>query len=258
MSQIKGTMTLLSANVVAFLAVVVVNALAGSTKLLNDRNTAGVSALYPSLITPAGFTFAIWGIIYALLFVFVVFQLLPGHRQDVFHSQVGYLFVLSSVFNIIWLFLWQYDYIAESVLLMFALLASLIAIYLRLRIGKSEVPLGEKLSVHLPFSVYLGWITIASIANVASALVSVKWNGFGISATTWAVLVLAIALIITLAVLATRRDVAYGLVIIWALLGIIANQGKHPDVATTAEVASIITLIAVITVVLVSRLKHAN
>lgn len=251
-------MILLITNVVSFLAVVVVNTLAGSTTLLNNRNTANVSALYPSLITPAGFTFAIWGIIYALLFVFVVFQLLPGHRQDAFHSQVGYLFALSSVFNIMWLFLWQYDYIAESVVLMFALLASLIAIYLRLRIGKSEVPLGEKLSVHLPFSVYLGWITVASIANVASALVSVNWDDFGISETTWAVLVLAVALIIALAVLATRRDVAYDLVITWALLGIMANQGEHPDVATTAEVASIITLIAVIAVVLVSRLKHAS
>lgn len=251
-------MILLIANVVAFLAVVVVNTLAGSTTLLNNRNTADVSALYPSLITPAGFTFAIWGIIYALLFVFAVFQFLPGHRQDAFHIQVGYLFSLSSVFNIMWLFLWQYDYIVESVVLMFALLASLIAIYLRLRIGKSKVPLGEKLAVHLPFSVYLGWITIASIANAASALVSVNWDGFGISEATWAVFVLAIALIITLAVLATRRDVAYGLVIIWALLGIAANQGEHLNVATTAEIASIITLIAVIAVVLVSRLKHTS
>lgn len=132
------------ANAVAFVTVVVVNALAGSTTLLNNRSTADVSAAYPTLITPAGFTFSIWGIIYILLFAFVVFQLLPRHRQDPFNEQVSYLFIVSSVFNIVWLFLWQYDYITVSVPVIFALLASLVAVYLRLHVGKSKAPLNEK------------------------------------------------------------------------------------------------------------------
>ncbi|MDH5635644.1 MAG: tryptophan-rich sensory protein [Candidatus Bathyarchaeota archaeon] len=257
MSQIKGNMALQIFNVVAFLALVIVNGLA-TTTLLNGRTTAEVSGLYPTLITPAGFTFSIWGIIYVLLLVFVVFQLLPRHRQDAFHGQIGYLFALSSVFNVVWLFLWQHDYITVSVALMFALLTSLVAIYLRLQIGKSKVPFREKLCVHLPFSVYLGWITVASIANVATALVSVNWDGFGISEATWAVLVIAIALIVTLAVLATKRDIAYGLVIIWALAGITVNQSGNPDVVTTAEVSAIITAIAIIVVGLASKLKRTN
>jgi len=257
MTQTKNVTTLQVVNVVAFLAVVIVNGLA-TTTLLNGRTTAEVSGFYPTLITPAGFTFSIWGIIYVLLLVFVVFQLLPRHRQDAFHRQISYLFALSSVFNIVWLFLWQYDYITVTVALMFALLASLVAIYLRLQIGKSKAPLREKLCVHLPFSVYLGWITVASIANVATALVSVNWDGFGISEATWAVLVIAIALMITLAVLATRRDSAYGLVIIWALTGIAVNQSGNPEVVTTAEISAIITVIAIIVVGLVSKLKRTD
>lgn len=256
MSQMKSNIALQVVNVFAFLAVVVVNALA-TTTLLNGRTTAEVSGLYPTLITPAGFTFSIWGIIYVLLLVFVVFQLLPRHRKDAFHKQIGYLFGLSSVFNIVWLFLWQYDYITVSVALMFGLLATLIAIYLRLHIGKSKALLQEKLCVHLPFSVYLGWITVASIANAATALVSVHWDGFGISEADWAVLVIAVALIITLATLATRRDMAYGLVIIWALAGIIVNQTGNPNVAMIAEASAIIIAVAITIVAVASRLKRA-
>ncbi|MGD0395286.1 MAG: hypothetical protein ABSB26_00050 [Nitrososphaerales archaeon] len=231
---------------------IVTNAIAGGTKLLNDQNTADVSAAHSRLVTPAGFTFSIWGVIYVLLFVFIVFQLLPRHRQDSFNSQVGYLFMLSSIFNIGWLFLWQYDYIATSVPMIFALLASLIAIYLRLHIGKSQVSLKENLSVHLPFSVYLGWITIATIADVAAAL-PLNWNGFGVSPTAWALVVIVLALMITLAVLGTRRDLAYGLVVVWALIGIAANQGWYGQVAATAEGGDIVAGIAVVAAALWAR-----
>lgn len=220
---------------------------------MNGQNTADISAAHPTLVTPAGFTFSIWGVIYVLLFVFILFQLLPRHRQDSFNSQVSYLFILSSIFNIAWLFLWQYDYIVASVPMILALLASLIVIYLRLHIGRSQVPLKEKLSVHLPFSVYLGWITMASIADAAAALVSVNWDGFGVSPTIWALVVIVVALMITLTVLETRRDVAYGLVIVWALVGIAAGQGGHPEVVITAEGGAIVAGIAVVAVALVSR-----
>ncbi len=235
-------------NALAFVAVVVVNALAGGTKLLNGRNTADVSAAYPTLITPAGFTFSIWGVIYVLLFAFIFFQLVPRHREDSFNGRVSYLFILSSVFNIAWLFLWQYDYIVASVPLIFGLLASLIAIYLRLDVGRSKAPRGEKIWVHLPFSVYLGWITIASIADVSSALVSLNWGGWGIAPAAWAELVIVVALIITLAVLGTRRDIAYGLVVVWALAGITANQGGHPQVALATEASAAIVAAAILVV----------
>jgi len=227
-------------NAVAFGAVILVNALAGSTTLIGGRNTADVSAAFPTLITPAGFTFSIWGVIYALLAAFVIFQFLPRHRQDPFNKQVGYFFILSSLFNIVWLFLWQNEYVVASVLVIFALFVSLAITYLRLNVGRAEAPRGERVCVHLPFSVYLGWITIASIADVSAGLVSISWTGLGLPPTEWAQLVVIVALAITLTVLGTRRDPAYGLVIVWALVGITANQLGHPGVVLVTETSAVV------------------
>lgn len=164
--------------------------------------------------------------------------------------------MLSGLLNVLWLFLWHYDQIALSVLLMFALLATLIAIYLRLQIGRSTLPLKEKLCVHLPFSVYLGWITVATIANVATALTAINWDGFGISNETWAVLAIIVALAITLTVIITRRDVAYSLVLIWALVGIIAKQTENQGVVITAAASAIIIFVALVAMTVGSRLKR--
>ena len=243
-------------NIVAFVLTLLVNGLAGSTTILGGKNTAQISNANPTLITPAGYVFSIWGIIYILLGIFIVFQVLPSERGKDFQKRIGWLFVLSSLLNITWLFLWQFEYLSLSVVLMFLLLASLILIYTRLNIGKARVPLREKLAVHLPFSVYLGWITIASIANVATTLVSVNWDGFGISQETWAILVLVIALLITLLVTATRRDVAYGLVVIWALLGIAVNQSLNSNIVMTTEIGAVVVAVALASSILYSRLKR--
>lgn len=243
-------------NIVVFGVIVAVNALAGSTTLLNGRTSADVSDLYPTLITPAGYTFSIWGLIYTLLLVFTVYQALPRSREKPFLRRVSFLFGLSGILNVLWLFLWHYDMITPSVVLMFALLATLIAIYLRLNIGRADVPLREKVCVHMPFSVYLGWITVATIANVAVALTSIGWGGGGIDSVTWALLVIVVALLITLAVIATRKDAAYSLVIAWALGGISAKQIENQTIVLTAEVSIAIVLIAIVVMALVSRLKQ--
>ena len=243
-------------NTIAFVLTVLVNGLAGSTTLLGGRFTAEISDMYPTLITPAGYVFSIWGVIYILLGIFVVFQALPSEKGKDYQNRIGWLFVLSSLLNIFWLFLWQYEYLSLSVVLMFLLLATLIAIYLRLNIGKSAVSLREKLAVHLPFSVYLGWITIASIANVAVFLVSENWDGFGISQETWATLIIIIALLITLLVIVTRRDVAYGLVIIWALVGIAVKQSENLNIVVVAEISAIIIAVVLVAAILVMRLRR--
>ena len=242
------------ANAIAFALTVLVNGLAGSTTILGGKLTSQISDANATLITPAGYVFSIWGIIYILLGIFVVFQALPSQTGKDRQASIGWLFVLSSLLNIAWLFLWQFEYLSLSVVLMFLLLATLIAIYLRLNIGKSKVSLREKLAVHVPFSVYLGWITIASIANVAVTLVSVKWDGFGISQETWATLIIIIALLITLLVIATRKDVAYGLVIIWALVGIAVKQSGNQNIVMIAESGAIIVAIALAASILLARL----
>jgi benzodiazapine receptor len=255
MSDSKKAILLQSLNVLAFAITVVVNGLASSLAL-NGRTTAEVSDMYFTLVTPAGYVFSIWGVIYTLLLVFVVFQALPSQREKPFLKQISGLFVLGSIFNVVWLFLWHYDQIVLSVVLMFALLATLIAVYLRLGIGKTSVTVKERAMVHLPFSVYLGWITVASIANVASALVSVGWNGFGLADETWAVLVIAVALLITLAVIATRKDVAYSLVLIWALVGIAVNQSAYQNIVLAASTSAVIIAVALAAVLAASRLKR--
>ena len=242
-------------NILSFVATVIVNGLAGSTTILGGKNTADISDAFPTLITPAGYVFSIWGIIYVLLGVYVVFQALPSQKGAKYTERIGWLFILSSLLNIVWLFLWQYEYLAVSTVVMFLLLASLLAIYLRLNVGKSPVPLREKLAVHVPFSVYLGWITIASIANVAVTLVSLNWDGLGIAAETWAMLVISVALLIAVLVVFTRKDIAYGLVIIWALIGISVNQSGYQNIVLITEVSAVIVAVALVAAILLTRFR---
>ena len=244
-------------NIIAFILTVIVNGLAGSTTVLAGKNTAEISNMNPTLITPAGYVFSIWGIIYVLLGAFVIFQALPSQKESDFHKKIGWLFVLSCLLNIVWLFLWQYEYLSFSLVLMFLLLATLGAVYTRLDIGKTSVNIREKLAVHLPFSVYFGWITIASIANVSVFLVSVGWDSFGISSEIWAILIILIALLLILIVVATRKDAAYGLVGIWAFIGIALNQSGNPNIVMMLEVGAAIIAITIAARLLLAMMKRS-
>jgi hypothetical protein len=210
-----------------FLGTVVVNALANILPI-NNRTTGELSDLYPNLFVPAGLTFAIWGLIYVLLAIFVIYQLRPPIRRDAqkiaFVQKIGPLFFISCLANIGWIFAWHYEIVPLSLVLMLILLGCLIAIYLRLNIGKSEATKSEKYSVHLPFSVYLGWITIATIANVTALLVDINWNTWGLGEQFWAVAVIIVGIAIALSVLFTRKDIYYCLVVDWALLGILIKR----------------------------------
>jgi hypothetical protein len=251
----SNTAVLRAANIAAFIITVIVNSIAGSTTLIGGVQTADVSNKYPTLVTPAGFTFAIWGIIYVLLGVFVVYQALPKQRSSGYIERISWLFVLSSIFNITWIFAWQYEILWLSVVLILGFLLTLIAIYLRLNIGKSKVPLGERLAVHLPFSVYLGWISIATIADISLTLVAYGWDGFGVAPEIWALIVIAVALVLTMLMLGIRKDIAYALVVIWALVGISANQ-TNTNVVLATQVGAAIAAIALLATVAVVALKR--
>jgi len=235
-------------NILAWTLMITVNGLAGNTAILGGKTTGEISNANPTLITPAGYAFAIWGVIYILLGVFVVYQALPHVRDRPFQKNIGWLFMLSSASNILWLFAWQYEYLVVSVVIMFVLLAVLITIYVRLNVGRAKLGWGERLMVHLPFSVYLGWITVAAIVNVAATLVSIGWDGFGIEPELWAVLMILVATTIAILVAVTRRDVAYELVIIWALVGIGVNQSSNQVVVFIIS----ISIAAVVAALIVS------
>jgi len=237
-------------NVLAVVAVIVVNWLANALPI-NGQTQAEISDRFDVFFVPAGYAFSIWGLIFLGLIAFAVYQALPAQRENARLRRVGYLFALSCVANISWLFLWHYEVFVLTLVAMLALLLLLIASYLRLDIGRAQVGGVERWLVDVPFSVYLGWITVATIANVTVVLDYLGWNGWGISPQVWTVIMLFAGLVIATAMSLTRGDVAYSLVLIWAYVGIAVKHGDTPVVAVTAWVtAALIGLMLVIGVLL--------
>jgi hypothetical protein len=229
--------------ILALAATIIVNALANSLPI-NNQTTGEISDRFPVYFVPAGYVFAIWALIYLGLIIYAVYQALPAQKANPRLRSTGWLFVLSSVANIIWLFLWHYNQFTLSVIAMLFVLVPLIMIYLRLGIGRRDVPRSEKLSVQLPFSIYLGWITVATIANVTVALYDLGWNGTPLAPQVWAAVMLAAAALITAAVLYTRRDIAYALVIVWAAVGIaVKHSGTTPVPEAAWITAALVTLL---------------
>ena len=249
----SGRRILPGVNVFTTVLTIIVNALS-NTPLLGEKSVGEISDAYPTLFTPAGYVFAIWGVIYALLMVFTIYQALPGQRGKGFTERIGYFYLVSGLANSVWIVLWVREAIVASTGMMFVLLASLLAIYRYLNIGRAPVPLKERLAVHLPFSVYLGWITVAAIANVAASLVAIRWGGGGIPPEQWTVLMIGVAVLVAAIVTWTRGDIAYSLVIIWALVGILLKQQETPNVVTTAGIgAAVVGLVASIQAVAAYR-----
>ena len=231
-------------NIVGFVAVVVVNALA-TTIPLGGMTTGALSDLYPNLFVPAGLTFSIWGVIYLLLGIFVVYSLIFSARKaepsNSFIEKVGVLFAVTCAANIGWIFSWQYRVLPLSLICMVILLLSLIIIYNRLNIGRSRAASSEKYLVHLPMSIYLGWISIATIANVTALLVYYKWNRFGIDEQIWTVIMIAIGILLGVVALFYKRDIFYALIVDWAVLGILLKRmASDPSRTQGVIIASIV------------------
>ncbi|WP_432560681.1 TspO/MBR family protein [Granulicoccus sp. GXG6511] len=253
--------------VVTYVAMIAVNALANALPI-NGRTTGGVSDAYPNLFAPAGLTFSIWGVIYLLLGLHVLYQLGLFRGSDTSDrsgllNRVGVLFSATSVANVSWILAWHYDLIGLSTVLLATMLVLLIVIT-RTILG-ADLSTRERLLVRLPFSVYFGWITVATIANITVWLVSVGWNGFGISDATWAVIIIAVGAIIGTAVILRDRDIAYGLVFVWAYLGITIKHlsaagfdGDYPQVITTALIGIAAFVAAAVIVLLRRRARSAH
>jgi hypothetical protein len=210
-----------------------VNILA-NTLPLNGQNTGEISDRFDVYFVPAGYVFSIWFLIYLALIGYSVYQALPSQRDNPRLRRTGYLYVLSCIANVAWLFLWHYEYFALTLVAMVALLLLLIAIYLRLGTGRTSVSSAETWLVRGPFSIYLGWITVATISNATSLLDYWNWNGWGLSAELWAVIILVTGAIIASAMSLTRGDIAYILVIVWAYLGVAIKNGDTPLITILA------------------------
>lgn len=227
-----------------FAAMITVNALANILPI-NGLGTGDVSDSYPNLFAPAGLTFAIWGVIYVLLAGHTLYQLglfrTMELGNDALLLKVGRMFALTSLANSAWIFAWHYRLILLSMILMLILLFGLM--YIATAIHASDLTGRERLFVRLPFSVYFGWITVATIANATTLLVDLKWDGFGIPESTWTIIILVVGALIGSVTALRLRDFAYGLVLIWAYAGIMLKHvtvegfaGAYPDVIITVGV----------------------
>jgi hypothetical protein len=225
-------------NVIGVIIVLVVNTLA-VTLPLNGQDTGAISDRFQVYFVPAGYVFSIWGLIYIGLIAFGVYQALPAQRDNPRLRKVGYLFFLSCLANATWLFLWHYLLFIWTVFVMLILLGLLIAIYLRLGIGRERVSLVERLTTQLTFSVYLGWISVATIANITQVLWYLGWNGEPLTAALWAVIMLAAGVVIAFIMTISRGDWAFILVLIWAYIGIAVKQAETVFVANAAWAAVI-------------------
>ncbi|MBE0601637.1 MAG: tryptophan-rich sensory protein [Firmicutes bacterium] len=193
-----------------------------TTGKINNLTAAAVSDANPTLFTPKGYTFSIWGIIYLLLFIYVLVQLFSAELgKDERQSKIAFWFIVSSAFNVGWIFAWQYGQFLVSVLVMAVLLFSLTRI-LSLVAG-TEHTLTNLFSLELPFGLYAGWITLAIIPNIAVLLLSIGWDGFGIAWFIWLIIVLLLATAIAISATRSTRNVAYPAAILWGLTGILVR-----------------------------------
>ena len=237
----------------SFIIMVAVNALANILPL-NGVQTGAVSDLYPNLFTPAPITFAIWGVIYLTLAVYVVFQLLPvrgegdASRQSMLRK-VGHMFIFTSLLNAGWIFAWHYYQMNLTMILMVLLLAGLMRIGWLLRTPHCSPK--EELALRIPFGIYFGWITVATIANASALLVSLKWDGFGLSAPLWTAIILAVGVLIAGTTMFRTHNPAYGLAVIWAFVGILIRHlspawyGGQYTLIVIAAIVSIAALLVV-------------
>ena len=234
---------------ISYLIMLATNALANILPL-NGKLTADISDAYPNLFTPAGITFSIWGVIYILLFFFTLYFLgffnkIRSRVNDEVYKRIGYLFVFSSIMNTLWLFAWHYEMLLISVFVMLALLIALIMI--NYTIMNERLNNREKFFVKLPFTVYFGWITVATIANITAYLSSINWLGFGLSENMWTIIILVVGMIIGVLAMLRFKALAYGLVLIWAYTGIFIKHfsingyaGIYPMIMVTVGLCIVV------------------
>ncbi len=243
-----------TANAISVALAITINILASALPL-NGQFTGEISDRFLVYFVPAGYVFAIWGVIYLGWIAFSIYQFLPAQRENPRLERLGYWFAISGLFNAAWLFAWHYNLFGLSVIIMLGLLGLLITSYQKLNVGRERVNPTETWSVDIPFSIYLGWISVATIANITSWLYSINWDGFGIAPQTWAVIMLLVASLLGVLMFFNRRDSAYLLVFAWSFAGIAVKQAAETMVANSAWAAAGLALILAFSAIVLRRRK---
>lgn len=233
------------AVIVGLISTLIVNGLANALPI-NGQTTGDISNRLQILFVPENYVFGIWGVIYTFLIIYTVYQALPSQKENPILRRIGWLFVLSCFGNITWLLAFHYNQFLLSMPLMLVVLFSLIGIYIRAGIGTLAVNSKDKWIIHIPFSIYLAWITVATIANATYVLYDANWDGFGIAQDIWAVVMLIVATGVVSALVLRTRDIAYTAVIVWAFIGIVIKQQAYPNVAITAGLMTVVVIAVLI------------
>ena len=222
---------------------------------LNGLTIGGISnTLFKDvLIIPANYAFAIWGLIYLGLFAFAIYQVLPSQRENLNLRKTAYLLTIASIAQSIWVYLFLSRLFVLSVIAMLLILLPLITVYLRLRNG-TPASRAEKWFIRYPISIYLGWISVATIVNIASALYINDWNGFGISPEVWTVIMVVIATFVAAIALLQRQDIAYSGVTVWALIAIAIKHWEN----STLKIVALSCTFVIIAIGLFSKLKSQS
>ena len=238
----------------AILATITINALANILPI-NGLNTGEISDSFEIFFVPAGYVFSIWSVIYLGLIAYGVYQVLPSTAENTRLSAIVLPVIVSSIANSIWIFMWHYEQFPLTLIFMVILLISLIVAYLRLETGKTQVSAQETWLVRVPFSIYLGWVSVATIANVTQVLYFLNWNGFGVRPAVWAAVMLFVGAVLAWIMALQRGDIAYLGVFIWAFIGIALKHQSTQLVAVSAWIA--VGLVAAAVVATFFRRKPA-
>lgn len=230
---------------IAVAATLVVNGLAVMLPLFG-KSTAELSDAYPTLFTPAGYVFSIWGLIYLLLIIYAVWRVLPENQNRVELQKLDPWFWLAAVMNCTWIFLWHGEILWATVIVMVVLLVSLLVLY-QLTRNAAFASKKDFWLVQVPISVYTGWISVATIANISVYLYDIRWDGFGIAAAVWAMIMIYVAGVLAAAQTTLHKDVVYAGVILWAVIGILV---KFMDTSPEVSGAALITACIVATFML--------
>lgn len=245
-------------NVAGLCLVLAVNALANILPI-NGYNTGQVSGFYPNYFVPAGFTFGIWGIIYFLLIGFVFCSVFAAFGKfnaaaKAAINKAGPYFLATCLLNAGWILAWHYLYLGLSLFIMLAFLLVLVLLFLAIRPFKNEMPFFYRLWVYHPFLVYLGWISVATIANATALFVGIGWQGEPLSAQAWSIIMILIALLLGIFMVGRLKQPAFGFVLAWAFFGIYAKQSiESRSVGMMAGAAACFILSLTLTILFKSK-----
>ncbi|MCC3155629.1 hypothetical protein LJ737_00160 [Hymenobacter sp. 15J16-1T3B] len=221
----------------------------------NGQSMGVVSARYPTLLTPAGWAFSIWGLIFLSLAVYAVWQLLPAQRRNALPDAVAAPLAVASTAAGLWVVCFSYELIAVCTALMLLTLGALIVGYGRARrlVLKGAAP---RLA-SWPLSLFLGWISVATTVNVTLGLRELGWTTAINVSVLLSVVLLAVVLLLGLALAFRFRDAVYPLVLAWGLLGIWAvRRFDVPELGWLA--LALAGLLAVAALLVLARRPHGS